>query len=366
MTDVGIGFVLMVLAQVEIWTSSRSVAAQSWHAAAAVLAALALVWRRSCPRVSALATLGLIAAADAVSPVNDSWFAAYMMVSMYSVARHADRRAALGALAAALVVDGLLLAREDNHATSLLMAIGNYAFAAVLITAMPWTAGYALRRRALEGVRGAAVAVAEERVRIARELHDVVGHALGVIVVQAGAERATLPHGAPKSAVETLETIEQTARQALTEMRRLLAVMRQVDEARDPRAPQPSLAQVETLLRTVRAAGLQAELIIEGEPVALSPGVDLSAYRIVQEALTNALRHSGPARTKVTIRYLAGRLELEVVDDGRGAPRAGESGFGLAGMRERVALYGGTVAAGSRPEGGFAVQVQLPYESSVP
>jgi len=363
-SDVVLGIALAALAQVEIWASPRSARAQWELAAVAGTAALVLVWRRSRPLAATLTCLAAIAAVAAIGPPTDSWFAAYIMLSMYSVGRHAPTRDALWALTMCLVVDLLIIDQQDNEGASLLATVGNYAFAAVLITGMPWTAGFAVRRRALEGVRGAAAAVGAERVRIARELHDVVGHALGVIVVQAGAERATLPPGAPESSRETLATIEETARQALTEMRRLLAVMRRVDAIGVSRDPQPSLDQIGSLLRTVEAAGLHTELHIEGEPVALSPGVDLSAYRIVQEALTNALRYSGPARTKVTIRYTAGHLELEVVDDGPGVSKVMSAGYGLAGMGERVALYGGSLTVGNRPEGGFAVRVRLPYQLS--
>jgi signal transduction histidine kinase len=240
---------------------------------------------------------------------------------------------------------------------------------------MPWIGGRALRSRQLraealedraaalqrESEERARAAVAEERLRIARELHDVVGHSLGVIVVQAGAERATLAEG-QASTRDTLVAIERTGREALSEMRRLLDLMRRDDE-QVALAPQPSLTHLDELVEKLRAAGLPVELRFEGKPVSLPPGIDLSAYRIVQEALTNALKHAGPARARVTVRYIQDALELEIADDGPGPGDDSDGGgHGLAGMGERVALYGGTLRTGTRPGGGYAVSARLPLE----
>jgi signal transduction histidine kinase len=201
-------------------------------------------------------------------------------------------------------------------------------------------------------------AVVEERARIARELHDVIAHHVSMIVLQAGAERRVLD-GANASTREVLETVERTGRSALTEMRRLLGMLRA--DTNEPLTPQPGLTDVSTLVTQLREAGLPVELHIEGERRELPVGIELSAYRIVQEALTNALKHAGEARASVNIRYGRDSLELEVVDDGTEAttqPAGG--GHGLVGMRERVALYGGRLDAGRRPGGGFAVRVLLP------
>jgi len=215
-----------------------------------------------------------------------------------------------------------------------------------------------------ERVSAARRAAAEERARIARELHDVVGHAIGVIVLQADGGRRLLRVD-PGETERALTTIEQTGRGALDEMRRLVAMLRATDDE-DALAPQPGLAGLEELAADVRAAGLPVDVVIEGQPTALPAGVDLSAYRIAQEALTNALKHAGPAHARVLVRYGAREVGIEVEDDGRGAPTAGSNGggHGLVGIRERAALYGGQVDAGPRPEGGFAVRVRLPY--SVP
>jgi len=201
-------------------------------------------------------------------------------------------------------------------------------------------------------------AIVEERARIARELHDVIAHHVSMIVLQAGAERRVLD-SANTSTREVLETVERTGRSALTEMRRLLGMLR--GDANEPLTPQPGLTDVSILVDQLREAGLPVELHVEGERRELPVGLELSAYRIVQEALTNALKHAGEARASVDIRYGTDSLELEIADDGSGATTPVSSGgHGLVGMRERVALYGGHLDAGRRPSGGFAVRVLLP------
>jgi signal transduction histidine kinase len=202
-------------------------------------------------------------------------------------------------------------------------------------------------------------AVVEERARIARELHDVIAHNVSMMVVQAGAERRVLD-GANGSTREVLQTIEQIGRGALTEMRRLVGMLR--SDGENPLAPQPGLDDVATLVGQVREAGLPVELTVEGEPRDLPAGIELSAYRIVQEALTNALKHAGEAHAQVSVRYGADSLELEILDDGGGGASDGATrgGHGLVGMRERVQLYGGRFDASRRPGGGFAVRAKLP------
>jgi signal transduction histidine kinase len=202
-------------------------------------------------------------------------------------------------------------------------------------------------------------AVVEERARIARELHDAIAHNVSMMVVQAGAERRVIEDDGGTTQ-EVLATIERIGRGALTEMRRLVGMLRS-DEG-EPLAPQPGLDDLPTLVAQVSDAGLPVELHVEGERRDLPVGIELSAYRIVQEALTNALKHAGDAHASVLIRYGADSLELEIVDDGTGEPQAPVSrgGHGLVGMRERVALYGGRLDAGRRPSGGFAIRVLLP------
>jgi signal transduction histidine kinase len=203
-------------------------------------------------------------------------------------------------------------------------------------------------------------AVVEERARIARELHDAIAHNVSMVVMQAGAERRVLEKGRG-SPHEVLETIEQVGRGALVEMRRMIGMLR--SERDDPLAPQPGLADVPTLVTQVREAGPPVELRIEGTRTELPLGIELSAYRIIQEALTNTLKHAGDARASVIVRYGPDSLELEITDDGPGTrPAVASGGHGLVGMKERVALYGGKLDAGHRPGRGFAVRVLLPVK----
>jgi signal transduction histidine kinase len=200
-------------------------------------------------------------------------------------------------------------------------------------------------------------AVVRERARIARELHDVIAHHVSMMVLQAGAERRIV--AGDSETHEVLAGIERTGRGALTEMRRLVSMLRSDED--DERLPQPSVADIPMLVTQMREAGLRVDLTVTGESSGVPVGVGLSAYRIVQEALTNAVRHAGQARAEVQVHYGPDSIEVQVLDDGAGsATPAGAGGHGLVGMRERVALYGGTFAAGARPEGGFAVRALLP------
>jgi signal transduction histidine kinase len=235
-----------------------------------------------------------------------------------------------------------------------------------------WAAGYALRERAQkaevaetramraerEREAAARLAVAEERARIARELHDVVAHAVSVMVLQVGAVRHKLPDSMADDR-DALRSVERAGRTALTEMRRLLAAMRRDgDEAE--LVPQPGLDGLNSLLEQVGRAGLPVELHIDGEPVPLPRGVDLSAYRIVQEGLTNTLKHARASDADVTVRYRPDELEIEVRDNGQGSPTSDGLGHGLVGIRERVKLYGGQMTAGTANGGGFVLRTRLP------
>jgi signal transduction histidine kinase len=203
-------------------------------------------------------------------------------------------------------------------------------------------------------------AIAEERRRIARELHDVIAHTVSVMTVQAGAARLLLDDE-PERAVEPLLAVEETGRQALAEIGRLLGILRE-GEGEIAFARRPGMADLDALVEHARRAGLAVEVAVEGRPSALAPGVDLAAYRIVQEALTNALKHSGPTHAEVTVRYGGGAVDLEIANDGRVVSAGDRGGHGLVGMRERAALYGGELEAGPRTGGGYAVRARLPVE----
>ncbi len=204
-------------------------------------------------------------------------------------------------------------------------------------------------------------AAAEERARIARELHDVVAHSVSVMVVQASGVRRLLKEEQHRER-DALLSVEQIGRQALTEMRRMLGVMRTADGELPSLAPQPGLQHLERLVAHVEEAGLPVTLRIEGRRPELAPGIDLSAYRIVQEGLTNALKHSRGGHAEVIVRYHEDSVQLEIIDDGLGANGDGP-GHGLVGMRERVALYGGKLDAGPRDGGGFVLRAELPVEA---
>jgi signal transduction histidine kinase len=253
----------------------------------------------------------------------------------------------------------------------------NYVFITLRFV-VAWLAGYALRERAeqaeaaeqraaraeQEREQAARVAVAEERARIARELHDIVAHAVSVMVLQVGAVRHKLPDTLTDDR-EALRGVERTGRTALTEMRRLLSAMRQDGDDLEL-VPQPGLDGLEGLLDEVGRAGLPVGLQIDGQPFPLPRGIDLSAYRIVQEGLTNALKHAHASDADVIVRYRPDALEIEVRDNGRGSTRSDGRGHGLVGVRERVKIYGGVMSAGTSTEGGFVLNTRLPVGRDAP
>jgi signal transduction histidine kinase len=287
-----------------------------------------------------------------------------LMVATYSVGMHTDGRDALvGAIGVGLLIT-VAVAKDLGPDAEL-----SDVAVPTLILGMPWLAGISVRSRqereaAVERGRvdQALAAVSEERARIARELHDAVAHSIGIIVLQARGARRTLESD-PASALTAIEAIEVTASDALTEMRGFVGLLRD-DDAGIDLSPPPSLRHIQTLAARVREAGMPVEVAIEGTPVRLAAGLDASAYRIVQEALTNALAHAGPAKATVVIRYRIDRLELEIGDSGAGSARSAGEGHGLAGMRERVSLHDGRLEMGPRPDGGFIVRATLPMRSA--
>jgi signal transduction histidine kinase len=276
-----------------------------------------------------------------------------------------DRLQAVAGLAFGVGVDAIV-AHNDPHG-----GFGNFVFTS-LVFAVAWAVGFAISRKfheaeeareraaAAERAREerARLAVSDERARIARELHDVVGHSVSVMTVQASAARRMLRPDQEKER-DALLVVEQTGREALAEMRRMVGVLRRPEEA-PALAPQPSLEQIQKLVEHTREAGLPVELKIEGDPVQLPAGVDLTAYRLVQEGLTNAIKHARAEKAEVVVRYTDGRVELLVSDDGRGGGGGDSGGHGLLGLRERVAVYGGELEAGSLAGGGYRLRATLP------
>ena len=279
---------------------------------------------------------------------------------------------------------GLGLAIVVGAAATLIYNIpGHSVFQLVFIPvdfAVAWVAGLAVRARAeraevaesratqAEEGRDAAtrVAVAEERARIARELHDIVAHAVSVMVLQVGAVRHRLPDPMAEDR-DALRGVEQAGRGALAEMRRLLSVMRREGDGLEL-APQPGLDGLDSLIKEISRAGLPVELHVAGERFPLPPGIDLSAYRIVQEGLTNALKHARATHAEVTVRYAPDEVGIEVHDDGTGATPSDDHGpgHGLIGIRERVRLYGGEMTAGTTNGGGFTLSTRLPLTPERP
>jgi signal transduction histidine kinase len=241
-----------------------------------------------------------------------------------------------------------------------------------VVFALAWLAGLTQRKQSLqaetaeqraehaerEREAAARVAVAEERARIARELHDIVAHAVGVMVLHVGAVRHRLPDQFAEDA-DALQGVEQTGRNALGEMRRLLGAIRRDDEPGEL-APQPGLARLEPLLQDVRNAGLRVKLEVDGDPFPLPQGIDVSAYRIVQEGLTNTLKHAHASQARVVIGYDSDEVRIDVRDDGDGSPSGDGLGHGLIGIRERVKIYGGDMSAAPASDGGFILSARLP------
>ena len=344
------------------------------HAGFLLLVTVPLCWRFRAPATVAIvvtvaaALWVLVMFSAKAQPPVEPWLA--MLVAMFALASRVDGRRLW---VAASIAGGLFLAGEirgelaGQGTGNVLPAVVFY----VLIFALGRMV-HAHRRRAsgqqdradrLEREQDAlaARAVAAERSRIARELHDVIAHSLSVIVVQAAAERRVLGPGRDSTA-ETLGSIEQAGRQAMTELRRLLGLLRKSDGELSL-APQPGLGELGDLVAEVREAGVEVDVRTDGDLAVLPRGLDLTAYRIVQECLTNVLKHAGARRVEISLRCQGRCLDIEVADDGTSAGAPSPGGFGLVGMRERVSVYGGTVQAGYRDGGGFQVHASLPVEA---
>jgi signal transduction histidine kinase len=335
------------------------------------IAALSLAWRVRAPvrvlGVNLVASLAI----ELISAPDDYPVALglVLLVSIYSAAAHTlDRDETVAGAMLVAGVPVLTAAHSFDYDLNDPSGHTNVFIGFVFLTItfrVAWLAGKWMQRRrtkerarVAERAEQAREALRAERARIARELHDVLAHAVSVIVLQARGARHALTNQ-PQEARTAIDAIERTASQALGEMRRLLNVLR-ADDNGATLAPQPSLARMEPLVTQVRAAGLPVELQIEGMTRELPAGIDLCAYRIVQEALTNSLKHAGPATAAVLLRYGDDALDVEIADTGTATENGDLAGLGLAGMRERVALFGGQLESGPRPGGGYLVKARLP------
>jgi len=359
---------LGVLAQVMVW-SGRVSGPRMAVAALFLLVGFPLIVRRRAPLVPVVLLMTAIAVQSVAT--SDAAEGAPLLLpalaSAYAVAAYGTRRVALAGLLVAMAGLGVQLAFDPLARTSEQLWS---AAVFVLLVAGAWLVGLAvqgrreasaLQARTEQAEQAQRAAIAAERVRIARELHDMIAHNVSVVVVQSVAAQGVLADQ-PARAREPLSHIERSGRQALTELRRLLDVMRDQDEPDELRGPQPGLAQLGALVDSVRSTGLPVTLQVDGEPPPDSAAVGPSVYRIVQESLTNVLKHAGDARVSVRVSCGAAAVDVVVQDDGpgRGGTGAAPPGYGLAGMRERAALFGGTFTAGNRVGGGFEVRARLP------
>ena len=288
--------------------------------------------------------------------------------ALFLVSTLRDPRQAVAGFA---VGEGALAVVVHNDPRS---GLGNFIVGSIIFTIV-WAIGFGVGRKSVEADEArqralraehereerARTAVAEERARIARELHDVVGHSVSVMTVQASGVRRLLRPEQERER-EALLVVERTGREALAEMRRMVGVLRRPEEG-PALAPQPSLEHLERLVEQAGEAGLRVELRVEGDAVNLPAGVDLTAYRLVQEGLTNAIKHARATRAEVLVHYGDGHLEVVVSDNGSGVGNGDGGGHGLVGMRERVSVYGGELDAGPQPGGGYRLRARLPLAS---
>jgi signal transduction histidine kinase len=373
--DAVLACALVVWGEVEIaaGTVHGSVAV---NALAAFVSCAALAWRRSVPTAVALVCAGGLAFKTALGMRLDGLaLLTAILVASYSLGRHERFQRAAPMTAAVVVLAWLSLFGLPPADQT----VANYPFIALWVCG-PAAAGAALRaqvaavarqadravRAELEREEHARRAVAEERLRIAREMHDTVAHAVSMMVLHAGAVRSRLPD-ALASEKRALDDVEDAGRQAVAELQRMLRVLRSAD-AEAETAPQPTLGAVEELVEQTRRSGVQVRLDIDGDRRPLPPAFELTAYRILQEALTNVRKHARARSVSVALSYDADALRLRVVDDGVGCradarASAAETGHGLAGIRERAGIYGGTVTARSPSGGGFVLEAALPVST---
>ena len=367
--DVVLAGAVALLSELDVWAPLSFVGRQTHRPLLSLVffaVSASLAWRRLAPLAvlafgfTALSLLYLgVGAPEALGTFLPP------LVAVYSVGRFGEPRDLI--VAAPLVLIGTALHEvEDPQFTLSGPAI---FFWALLAAAWPAGRAFRLREQAVEGLSRRAeelerrrhaearAAAGAERARIARELHDVVGHGLSVLVLQLVAARGLLENGGV-AAGERLEATERTARETLAEMRRLLGLLEEDREA--SLAPQPGVRDLERLVGETRAAGVEVALMVEGKQVDLPAGLELAAYRVVQEALTNVIKHARPARALVCVSYRSDELVVKIADEGTDPPAVLDAGRGIAGMRERVVLYNGELEVGRDADGGFAVRARFP------
>ncbi len=366
---------LIVVAAIDLSVNSLREGPLALNIAVMTGIALSFLWRRSKPVVPLACTVGglMVMSIWLTEPPNITAAILFLLTASYSVGRHlSGRQSVIAGAAGAAGITTVAVIFDPS----------DVFFPVTFFWIVPWVIGRTIRnqtalaRELAEKTERATLvheaeqrrAIALERTRIARELHDVLAHNLSVMVVQAGAARRIVGSN-PDQVVEVAKLIERTGREALAEIRHLFGPVRR-GEGEALSGP-PSVARLDELARGARAAGLRVELRVVGDPVELPAGIDLTAYRVVQEALTNTLKHAGGCNATVTVAYEPNEVVLTIEDDGEGSRDAYElsesgGGHGLVGMRERVALYGGLVQAGRRRGGGFAVRARLPTRPLVP
>jgi signal transduction histidine kinase len=364
-------FALALQLEVWIWWVPDEMGPRPLAGVMGVLLTLPLLWRRQAPLACLVASASVLLVWTLIAAPQGSLVPFLTLLALtFSLAVHASTRQAAAGLAVAAVVLAVEIVSTTN-------GFGDYVFVGAFLVGS-WLAGRAVRARQqradelfdrtvrleVEREEKAREAAAIERVRIARELHDVISHSVSVMVVQAGAAEQVFDSD-PDQARNSLRSIQETGREARLELRRLLGLIR-ADGEGTALAPQPGLAQLQTLVEQLRRSGLEVDLDLRVEPRTLSPGLELAVYRVIQEALTNALKHGGPGSARVFVRHVRDALEVEVLDEGQRHTASEGRGFGLVGMRERIALYGGQLEHGRRNGGGYRLRARLPLNAGEP
>ena len=371
--DVAVALVLAAAAQLQLWTVGGGQGQPGVVQSALLLAAtLPLAWRRRRPATTLLAVSAALGIQAVLSPPADTIGSFLgLLLALFSAVTYGRQEGTLGSLGFAAIVIVYHLVR-DPAANNPFVVVIELAVAAVVVfaafavrdrerrlrTTLELATRQTERRSAeMEEARG------EERVRIAREMHDIIAHSVSVMVLQAGAARQALDRDR-EQARESLHLVEETGRETLSELRRLLGVLRQQPGA-DGLRPQPGIDRLGELVANARAAGVDVTARVDLMPSHLPASIDLAAYRVVQEGLTNVMKHADRARVDVEIAFVANSLKVTVADDGRGYSHATEpSGHGLAGLEERITLLGGAMSAGPRLDGGFELQATLPLDAT--